>query len=1546
MERFVPKVKKYVSRLKNDKSTPSVPADPAVVVQQSARQGSPAPLDPTSPPQKIWNKAYDELKQPENEQAIVEAYEKILTTYLSPTIETTQDNNGAQNLIDGDPAKRWKQMEQLVQKGLEKTAKDTNRKEKANHWITITQPLRDAVSTGVKAAPDAAIPWAGICCALQILSSPLTEPKKNRDGMTYVLSRMEWYWELWRLVLDENLSSSPTRPLQAELEKQVTTLYQKLLLYQMKSVITYHRSRFAVFLRDLPKLDDWATLVTEIKDAENSVMRDCEQHSTVEIRTNLRGILSSADEQAKHLADIFHQNETQYAWVREERHKEQDNNCLRDLHKTDPRHDKRSIISAKGGLVYDSYRWVTENQQYKQWYDDRSNRLLWIKGDPGKGKTMLLCGIIDELEKSIPNAVFYFFCQASDPSLRSAAYVLRGLIWSLVRTRPSLISHVRQQYDQAGADIFVNHNAWQALSEMLTAILNDDTAADCVFVIDALDECTDGQEKLIDLISRLANTCKARWVISSRNWHTIEAQLNSVTADARLQLELNATAIAEAVHYFINHKVKELALGKRLNDDIRVKLYEYLVANADDTFLWVALVCQELAKLDVAPRHILQVARSFPSGLTKLYERMIVIMNQSRDKKFCEAVLALSAVAIRPLTLSEIATLDGRLEDVSEDLEAITDIVRSCGSFLTIREDTVHIVHQSARDYLIKASEIFPSGIAQQHYEIFVGSLNTMHKKLHRNMYQLESTVLIDEIMSPKNQPLNGMQYACIYWVKHFDAWYSTERHNPDLSNSAYRLLLTFFTTKCLYWFEAMSLLHHVTDTIKAIESGPQELKDLIEDADRWTLAHRSIMDSAPMQLYDSALLFSPQQSKIRQNFDTEAPISIETLCPSFQEWDTCLLTIAGVSSYFPSLEVSPDRTNFAIKREDDVTISILDALTGDHLRSFRADAGEAVLSMSYHPDGRHMASLSRDCQIMIWDIDKQECLQRFEPSKSGRNRSPFGDSIYRVRFSMDGRLLAFSSGSKTIELWDVWERVCLHTFYDGDLHHDDEMEWFDWGLDQLNIPLLLVVKHIDVWHSVQIDVWHSGTGQQLSNSAEIGSKFRAAAVGPDGRRLAVATDEGISIVRWDTNITTQKIIDRDSIDRVQDITWAADGKSLAIAVDFPSAAGSGIVLWDLEKQTELVHSSGYSSHISTLRYGKNNVLATIDYLDHTLKIWSVEFNSDLPVSVKEVTSSLPLTLEQGPNENLAVFKESRDFEFLDLVTGNAQQSIPYSNSGFVDFQFGPENYFAVLSERGIIEIWDLASGDRTNKFQIYDNGCDDDDEYDWPAAMALGTAGRIISIGRQLRIWNLVTGTSLDIPHSFEAAEHRYCACSSDGRLAYNWSDSEVAVWGCDWMKERQHLIEVGLIDGLSINANGLLMILKYGHNTVQIWNCEDGSMIQNYVIPREIMLVGWDLRYQSGLNTEFGIIDLEVEEEEDCRSASSEAGAELPWCPRSLRLAWTEESAWLMKGSRRILWIPRGSLGQRLFSVRTDLETGMSTVAMVHSGHVMILRISAENL
>jgi hypothetical protein len=64
--------------------------------------------------------------------------------------------------------------------------------------------------------------------------------------------------------------------------------------------------------------------------------------------------------------------------------------------------------------------------------------LLWVKGDPGKGKTILLCGIVNELKKSIAKTdlLSYFFCQATDSRINNATAVLRGLLYLLVDHQP------------------------------------------------------------------------------------------------------------------------------------------------------------------------------------------------------------------------------------------------------------------------------------------------------------------------------------------------------------------------------------------------------------------------------------------------------------------------------------------------------------------------------------------------------------------------------------------------------------------------------------------------------------------------------------------------------------------------------------------------------------------------------------------------------------------------------------------------------------------------------------------------------------------------------------------------------------------------------------------------------------------------------------------------------------------------------------------------------------------------------------------------------
>ncbi|KAH7112061.1 NACHT domain-containing protein [Dactylonectria macrodidyma] len=202
-----------------------------------------------------------------------------------------------------------------------------------------------------------------------------------------------------------------------------------------------------------------------------------EQYNTEESKIQLRKLTDAASALEVILQDTHSaiQDQTRQ---QEKRHQDDaDKQCPKDLRETDPRDDKTRIQDTKGGLLRDSYRWILDNDDFQRWRD------------PGKGKTMLLCGIIDELEKKPGTCLSYFFCQATEERLSNATAVLRGLVYLLVEQQPSLISHVRELHDRAGKQGFEDGNAWQALSKIPGAMLNHPSLDGAILIIDALDEC-------------------------------------------------------------------------------------------------------------------------------------------------------------------------------------------------------------------------------------------------------------------------------------------------------------------------------------------------------------------------------------------------------------------------------------------------------------------------------------------------------------------------------------------------------------------------------------------------------------------------------------------------------------------------------------------------------------------------------------------------------------------------------------------------------------------------------------------------------------------------------------------------------------------------------------------------------------------------------------------------------------------------------------------------------------------------------------------------
>ncbi|KAK3947359.1 hypothetical protein QBC32DRAFT_328628 [Pseudoneurospora amorphoporcata] len=897
-----------------DNTTVHLPAAPATNPTNTETSAS-ADDTTTSLPVRFWEDAYNELKQ--EEAKLVDAYEKILSRQLqngsNSMVLESQPNIIAQNNSD-----RRRQMTQLINAGLAKTEREAKVKESCGEVVDVVLSVKNIISAAIQAAPQAALAWTGICTALEMLANPIKETEANRKGIDYVVKRMDWYWNSSKSLLKPT-NISELDGMRGELKIQIVGLYKAFLSYQIKSVCAYYRNRGLAFLRDIVKLDDWNAYLAAIQDAEKRFDTDAKTYIIRKGTSYLEQLVSY----------IRHQKIQQMS--------EKDQQCLQHLRLTDPRDDKVRIERTKGGLLQDSYCWVLNNADFQQWRDDPQHRLLWIKGDPGKGKTMLLCGIVDELYSVIneldqgdtANAhhcnVAYFFCQATDSRINNATAVLRGLIYLLIDQQPSILSHVRSEYDRAGEGLFKDANTWDALSRIFTNILRDPSLRTTYLVIDALDECvTTDLPQLLDFIAQQSSSgSRVKWIVSSRNWPQIEEGLEKAADKVKVSLELNAESVAVAVNAFILHKMDDLAGLKKYDPRTKETVQDYLCSNAQDTFLWVALVYQALTDLEVEEWHIEEILHTFPPGLDALYARMKQDISLSRDSDICKDILAITAIVHRPISLDELATLVKLPNIIRNNPKFLEAIIGRCGSFLTLRERTIYFVHQSAKDFLLgnasdkagnQASQetfkwIFPSGKEDVNYTIFSRSLDAMSTTLQRDIYGLRAPGFSsDRVQVPNPDPLATVRYSCVYWVDHLrDSVSGTniKRHDRLQDNE---VVYKFLNTKYLYWLEALSLL-------QAMPAGVVAIRKL-----------------------------------------------------------EGLLTLEGHSRYITSVAFSPDGQRLA-SGSDDKTIKIWDPASGSCLQTLEGHS-DYVTSVAFSPDGQRLASGSDDKTIKIWDPASGSCLQ------------------------------------------------------------------------------------------------------------------------------------------------------------------------------------------------------------------------------------------------------------------------------------------------------------------------------------------------------------------------------------------------------------------------------------------------------------------------------------------------------------------------------------------------------------------------------------------
>lgn len=659
----------------------------------------------------------------------------------------------------------------------------------------------DYVKDAVKDLPYASIIMAGVSLVLPLLTNPTEDEVANQDGFSYVTSQMRYYVELEDFLSPENIGAGR----KDELSTLLVNLYRLIIDFQVRSILRFYRSRTKNFFRGTIKYDDWDQKIVDIQKADAEFISKLNTAISGSIVQKLTKLVQGAEASHKSLDNFINIFRNTMCFIEgiDRRMSDVENNaCLESL-QAKPRYDKMRIEHEKGGLFRDAYRWVIDNPDFQQWRDFKQNRqLLWVKGDPGKGKTMLLCGIIDELVSMAAHNtnVAFFFCQADHSHTNRATAVLCGLIYMIVKQQPHLISYLRAVYDD-GKGCFQGVNAWVILSERFDKILGDANLRNTYLVIDALDECTFQTNDLLDLIAEKSSSYpRVKWIISSRNWPSISERLGVAQEKVNLSLELNQETISAAVAIYIEHKVAQLAREKKYGPKLRDDVRNYLQNNADDTFLWVALVCSELRA--TTKRFTLQKLEAFPPQLEKVYERMMDGIRKSEEAELCRNILAVVTTVYEPVTLDELASLITLPPHVAGD-EPLRETIALCGSFLAL-SDHVALVHQSAKDFLLKHT-FTPHEIQDMHSNLFSQSLRAM-KKLERNIYKLDASGYpVERPQRPNPDPLAAVRYSCTYWIDHIHDCSGDMEAKKHIQHGGE--LDGFLREKYLNWLEALSVL-------------------------------------------------------------------------------------------------------------------------------------------------------------------------------------------------------------------------------------------------------------------------------------------------------------------------------------------------------------------------------------------------------------------------------------------------------------------------------------------------------------------------------------------------------------------------------------------------------------------------------------------------------------------------------------------------------------------------------------------------------------------
>ncbi|KAI3571439.1 hypothetical protein IWW34DRAFT_291909 [Fusarium oxysporum f. sp. albedinis] len=847
------------------------------------------------------------------------------------------------------------------------------------------------------------------------------------------------------------------------------------------------------------------------------------------------------------------------------------------------------------------------------WIDSADSKVIfWLNGMAGTGKSTI-SRTVAQAQHGRGDLGASFFFKRGEIDRDSLAKFVSTLAYQLAWSIPGLAPLMKKAID---ADSKIAHKGVEdqfkkLIREPLSeAAVVPSAPSLIVIIVDALDECDatyDDIKMLLRLLSGVHSRgrLRIRVLVTSRPELPVRLGFSSIegTHQGLILHKIPQSIIEHDIYVFLRHEFANIR--NRFNrvavEELKLPVYwpgganlEKLTRAAVPLFIFAATLCRFINDSCLgSPDKLLQsvlhhTSNGHVSKLDMTYSPVLEqqVANRSGRER-CDVIESFRRIVgtiitlASPLSVRALALLlDVHIDEVTTRLRMLYSVLEVPKSI----DSPVRLLHLSFRDYLVdpenKETVEFWVDEKLAHRKLAKHSLRVMRSALRKNICSLSFPGMhrsavgvhqLDECVPPE------LQYVCMNWVHH----QSKVDFEPNDSNDIYDFLKTHF----LHWLEVLSLIGRISESIGFIdelesivdpERGTQVLT-FLRDAKRFVLNYRWIIDTAPLQLYASAIVFAPKQSIIRQTFKRYLPGWISLLPTVDSDWNAVLQTLEGHTDFINSAVFSNDGKLIASGSRDN-TVKIWNVATGAEERTLEGHAN-SVNSVVFSNDGKLIASGSSDNTVKIWKAATGE---------EERTLEGHANSVNSAVFSNDGKLIASGSSDNTVKIWKVATGEEEQTL-EGHTHSVSSVVFSKDGK--------LIAS--GSWDNT-VKIWKVATGEEQRTLEGHTNSVNSVVFSNDGKLIASGSSDN-TVKIWNMATGEEEQTLEGHANSVNSVVFSKDGKLIA-----SGSWDNTVKIWKVATGEEERTLEGHAAWVNSVVFSKDGKLIATGSVDRTIKIWKV----------------------------------------------------------------------------------------------------------------------------------------------------------------------------------------------------------------------------------------------------------------------------------------------------------------------------------------------------